>query len=201
MKSSSEIEEICRKYKIYNYTINDDGSIDVDGRVDLNDMKLTELPLKFNRVNGSFLCKSNKLTSLEFGPIEVGGSFYCDYNSKLTSLEHGPKKVGSNFSCTNNKLTSLEFSPVEVGGDFYCDRNPKLYNLYGISDNINGFFYCYNTPIGSIFNQVNIDFIKRFDSYKIIKDKEVNLKRLKYLMEISGMDYDLEKIKEHYEIN
>jgi hypothetical protein len=34
-KNEEEIKEICRKYKIKNYTINPDGSIDVDGGVDL----------------------------------------------------------------------------------------------------------------------------------------------------------------------
>ena len=31
------IEEICEKYNIRNYTINEDGSIDVDGYVNLSD--------------------------------------------------------------------------------------------------------------------------------------------------------------------
>ena len=33
---NTEIEEICKKYKITNYTINDDGLIDVDGGVHLD---------------------------------------------------------------------------------------------------------------------------------------------------------------------
>ena len=35
------IEEICKKYRIKNYTINDDGSIDVDGYVYLHGYGLT----------------------------------------------------------------------------------------------------------------------------------------------------------------
>jgi len=36
------IDEICRKYDIRNYTINDDGTIDVDGYVDLYKLGLEE---------------------------------------------------------------------------------------------------------------------------------------------------------------
>ena len=220
MKSSSEIEEVCREYNIRNYTINDDGSIDANGDVNLINRGLTELPLDFNRVSGNFFCSYNELTtlkgspkyvgdvfycgyndlsSLEFGPIEVGGEFDCSKN-KLTSLEFGPIEVGGSFYCSYNELTSLEFSPKEVGGDFYCYNNPKLTNLYGISDNINGLLYCVDTPLESIFNEVDIDFIKRFNSYKVIKDNKVNLKRLKYFMELFDIHYNLNKIEKHYEI-
>ncbi len=181
MKSISEIEEICRKYKIENYTINEDGSIDVDGDVDLGVKKLNRIPLEFNYVSGSFYCSYNKLTSLEFGPKEVGGGFYCSYN----------------------KLTSLEFSPKKVGGDFYCINNKLLTNLYGISDYIGGILFCkYETPIGSIiYKPVDMDFVRAFNVYKVIKDDKVQLKRLKYVMETFGMWYDLNKIKKYYEIN
>ena len=36
-ESFEDIDEICRKYNIINYTINSDGTIDVDGNVDLSD--------------------------------------------------------------------------------------------------------------------------------------------------------------------
>ena len=100
MKSFSEIEEICRKYNIRNYTINEDGSIDVDGNVDLSNRNLTELPLTFGRVTSHFNCSYNKLTTLKGSPKYVGYNFYCD----------------------NNELTSLEYSPEEVKGDFYVRK-------------------------------------------------------------------------------
>ena len=78
------IEEICRKYNITDYTINSDGSIDVnDHGVFFNGYGLNELPLKFNRVSGKFDCSHNNLTSLEGCPKYVGGSFFCN-NNKLT---------------------------------------------------------------------------------------------------------------------
>lgn len=62
--SREDINYLCKKYDIENYTINEDRSIDVDGYVDLINRKLTKFPLKFRRVTGSFLCYSNELTTL-----------------------------------------------------------------------------------------------------------------------------------------
>ena len=39
MKSFDEINKICRNYGIKNYTINNDGSINVNGNVDLSEKK------------------------------------------------------------------------------------------------------------------------------------------------------------------
>ena len=58
------ISLICKQYNIENYTVNDDGSIDVNGDVFLDNKGLTELPLSFNKVTGYFSCSNNKLTSL-----------------------------------------------------------------------------------------------------------------------------------------
>ena len=74
------IEETCRKYGISNYTINDDGSIDVNNEVFIAARGLTELPLKFNKVSWNFDCSANKLTTLEGSPKSVGGYFKCNVN-------------------------------------------------------------------------------------------------------------------------
>ena len=104
-----DIDSICKKYGIENYTINSDGTVDVNGDVYLfYGLKgLTKLPLKFGKVTGDFYCNNNNLTSLEGGPKEVGGEFYC----------------------TDNELTILEGAPREVGGNFYCYNNP-IYSVY-----------------------------------------------------------------------
>jgi hypothetical protein len=111
------ISLICKQYGIENYTINPDGSIDVVGDVDLYDKNLTELPLTFNKVSGSFNCSGNKLTSLKGGPRWVGGYFYCSHN-QLTSLEFSPDYVGDNFWCDDNDLID-NYCGTEIGGDFY----------------------------------------------------------------------------------
>jgi hypothetical protein len=120
---------ICQKWDIKNWSVNADGTIDVDGDVWLVSKGLKELPLKFGKVSGHFNCHDNELTTLEGSPREVGRDFYCG-NNKLTTLEGGPNKVGDSFICANNKLTGLEGAPSYVGGDFSCVHN-KLVNLKG----------------------------------------------------------------------
>ena len=111
------ISLICKKYNIDNYTINPDGSIDVNDSVNLSNYSLTELPLTFNKVSGYFTCSNNQLTILKGCPRWVGGNFYCN-NNQLTSLEFSPDYVGGSFDCIWNKLTD-NYCDTEIGGYFY----------------------------------------------------------------------------------
>jgi hypothetical protein len=111
------IHDICKRYNIKNYTVNPDGSIDVNGDVDLYNCNITELPLRFNKVSGDFWCGDNNLTSLKDCPRWIGGGFSCSDN-KLTSLEFSPDYVGGYFNCDNNKLTD-NYCDSEIGGYFY----------------------------------------------------------------------------------
>jgi hypothetical protein len=213
------IEEICEKYGIKNYTINDDGSIDVNQKVSLSYYGLTELPLKFGVVTGTFYCSDNKLTSLKGSPKWVGGDFRCDENL-LTSLEFAPEYVGDTFICLHNNLTNLKFSPKEVRGGFNCVAN-ELTTLEGCPEEVGGLFYCnYNNitslefapksfqsifqcsdnPIASISTKMDKDFIRAFNTFKAIKDGVVNLKRLRYVMEMFDKPIDIEKIEKYYTI-
>jgi len=74
------IKVICKLYNIVNYTINHDGSIDVDGDVNLYNKRLTKIPIKFNKVTGYFTCCDNEITSLEGCPNYVGDNFSCVAN-------------------------------------------------------------------------------------------------------------------------
>jgi hypothetical protein len=136
-------------YRIKNYNINSDGSIDVEGGgVDLNDYKLIELPLKFGKVIGDFYCGANYLTSLVGSPSEVVGNFSCNSN-KLTSLQGCPKIISGSFYCENNNLTSLVECPYRVDRDFYCNRN-KLTSLEGGPSKVGGNFICSNNNLTSL---------------------------------------------------
>lgn len=96
------IRSICKKYGIWNYTINSDGSIDANGDVNLSSMGLYSLPLKFGRVNGNFYCYNNYLTSLKGAPTIVEYNFYCGGN-KLKTLKYFPKVEGR-IGIDDNKL-------------------------------------------------------------------------------------------------
>jgi hypothetical protein len=167
--NETEIHELCKEFGISKYTINSDGTIDVEGNVNLSNRGLTKLPIKFGRVSGYFWCHNNKLTSLvgapkslagyfscrnnnltslEGAPQSVGGDFYCSYNN-LTSLVCAPKSVAGGFYCRNNKLTSLEGAPQSVGGDFSCSYN-NLTSLEGAPQSVGGYFWCSDNNLTSL---------------------------------------------------
>ncbi|MCK9476332.1 MAG: hypothetical protein M0R46_10450 [Candidatus Muirbacterium halophilum] len=150
----SEIDSICEKYNITNYTINDDGSIDVNGDVNLKRNNLRELPLKFRKVTGNFYCNDNQLTNLKDSPQHVGGDFFCS-NNKLISLDGVPQSIGGYFSCSYNQLISLEGAPKSIGGYFSCSGN-NLTSLEGAPKRVSGLFLCYSNDLK------NIDYLPKY---------------------------------------
>ena len=167
MESKRDIHSICDEYGIIDYTINPDGSIDVDGNIILSyvfERGETKIPLKFAKVIGDFECNRNQLTTLKGSPKSVGGNFYCHSNqltsleglpeiggyiichsNQLTTLKGSPKSVGGNFDCYGNKLTSLEYGPESVGGNFDCHSN-QLTSLEGLPE-ISGYLNCRHNKI------------------------------------------------------
>ena len=118
-----DIEKICRRYGIRNYTINEDGSIDVNGNVNFYSRELWELPLNFNIVDGNFTCAINHLTTLKGSPKKVTGYFNCNNNENLGSLEHAPVEIGTGFGAAHCGLTSLEHFPQSVGDKIILYNN------------------------------------------------------------------------------
>ena len=116
------VEEVIQQ-RLKDCTLNSDGTYSCEGNVDLSDLGLTMLPVKFKEVKGFFDCNYNQLTSLEGAPREVGVNFFCHYNN-LTTLEGAPEHVAGAFWCDRNQLTSLKGAPEKVGGYFWCSDNP-----------------------------------------------------------------------------
>jgi hypothetical protein len=137
------------KYVIGKWHMNDDGFVDVDGVFDCSNKGISDFKgIKFGNVDRHFNCADNKLTSLEGGPKEVGGSFYCSHN-KITSLEFGPKEVGGHFYCNHNNITSLEGCPKEVGGSFNCSYNNLTSLEFGPKE-VKGYFNCSYNNLSSL---------------------------------------------------
>ena len=204
-ESIESIDSICKKYNITNYTINPDGSIDVNNNVDLSEENLTKLPLKFNKVIGYFTCSRNKLATLEGSPKEVGMDFYCDSNklttlegcpkevsrdficayNQLITLEGGPTKVGGNFSCSDNQLTSLEGSPREIGGDFYCYTN-KLTTLEGGPIKVGMGFDCRNNLLPGVilYSKYRKKILLEGDDFYIWKKGKLDMSSFEYMLDV-----------------
>jgi hypothetical protein len=121
-------ERILEYFKIKNYTINEDGTVDVNGDVDLSDKGLIEIPIKFGEVKGNFDVSHNKLLSLKNCPSEVGGEFKCSYNRQLSSLKWGPKRAKDYF-CNRCDLNSLDGAPTEYVRLFILKNNSNITSL------------------------------------------------------------------------
>lgn len=154
LQTIDEIEEWLRTYRIRNYTINDDLTVDVDGPVYLVNKKLSIFPIQFGIVSGFFYCNANNLVSLEGSPRHVGDDFFCNDNplktltgspltvdgmfrcshTHLESLKGAPREVNGVFRCSYSYLKSLKGAPREVTGDFDCRGNPQLKSLDGIGN-------------------------------------------------------------------
>ena len=83
--------ELLKKCINGTYTINDDGSIDVEGDVNLSSKKLTKIPFSFGKVSGVFYCYDNpNLSYTELFKIvdNVSGDIYY---SSFGSLEDKDK--------------------------------------------------------------------------------------------------------------
>lgn len=120
-----DIKKWLDEMGIDDYTINNDFTVDVKGLVDLSNLDITEIPIQFGKVTGSFHCTHTKLTSLKGCPDIVGGGFYSS-NTDITSLEYGPSEVGSDYWCYKCNLTTLKFVPKKVGGAFIFNGNFHL---------------------------------------------------------------------------
>jgi hypothetical protein len=148
--SREEVNIIIEKYNIDigKYTINEQGTIDVDGDVVIRYANLRRLPLRFGIVQGNFNCSGLKLFSLIGAPSYIFRSFICKENN-LTSLKHGPKYVGTNYDCSENNLETLDGCAKEVGGNLLCNNN-NLVNLKGSPALIQGYFNCKNNKLKTL---------------------------------------------------
>ena len=170
-QTESEVAKFCGFYGIYNWSLNSDGLVDVNGDVDLRSLFLNRIPLKFGTVTGYFKCSFNKLTSLEGSPHTVGNHFICDSN-KLTSLEGAPRKVGNAFSCEFNKIRSFE-GLVNINSYFYCGANPisKIWSIINYKSDK--------------WDNEKMDF---FNDLDIIRGEEIVLDRLNFFLSEIGLN-------------
>ena len=192
--NAAEINYICKKYRITNYTINNDMSVDInsDFRFRIKPKRTGRLPLNFNRINGSFNCNNLGLTTLFGTPEYVYGYFDCGYNN-LQSLEYLSKFIIGDFYCNDNKLTNIKNNST-ITGSIRCYSN-NLRTLENINyEDIRPFqsqnFFNKN-PIEEIWKLFkNKKYIEHFNELDIIRDngKTVILERLNYFLQDLGKD-------------
>lgn len=113
------IDTWLKDHMIKHFVINDDLTINVNGDVNLSFTRMEEFPtfIQFNKVNGSFDCSENRMTTLRGCPRIVTGNFYC-YNNRLSSLQNCPEVVKGKFFCHGNNRKFLEGDAA-----LRCDMN------------------------------------------------------------------------------
>ncbi len=135
-----ELEKELKRFKITDYILNENGSIDCNQSVNLTGHELNNIPFDFNKINGNFDINDNNLTSLKNCPKHISGWFGCSYN-KLTSLEYGPGYVGDHYLCSHNKLITLKGCTDEIYDNFNCAVN-QLKSLEFCPMQVEGYFNC-----------------------------------------------------------
>ena len=133
------IENICRRYDITHYLINQDGSIDVSESVDLSIRQLRSIPLKFNKVIGEFICAHNYLTTLKGSPRWVRDD--CSFmNNNLSTLKGITPVIGGSLMVGGNRLKKINYLP-DFKGSLHIGSN-YLTSLSGLPNEIHGSFTC-----------------------------------------------------------
>ena len=144
LKEKEKIETWLNQYQIKNYELIEDQEygyiVNVNSNVFLQFLPLKNIRVKFNIINGDFICSFNKLETLKGCPEIVNGDFLCRDN-ELVSLKYSPKIVKGTFNCCFNKLELLEDCPHIIEGNFYCNNN-KLTSLKGGPKEVYGILNC-----------------------------------------------------------
>ena len=190
-----EIESICQKYKIKNYNINQDGTIDVNDNVSFYSLKLEKLPLNFRNVTGWFICTNNRLRSLDGSPKLVESYFYCE-NNELTTLNGSPNRIGlgdkeygPDFLCYNNNLTTLNGSPQIINGNINISEN-NITSLKGLGY-VGGCIYYHNNPIEKILDNISNLQEKLNSVIEVFNEYDVKLNTDKEYLEQLFADYGI----------
>lgn len=179
----SKVEKICESLGIDKYTINNNGSIDVDGNLYMNKRIIT--PIDFNNVSGNYYCKVEDIIDLcHLSPKYVGGDFNCSFNM-LVSLKGAPKSVGGYFNCRNNQLTTLEGAPLWVGDYFDCSNN-NLFDFKHAPEYVGGYFNCIGNPVYQVWKLFeDYSQIYLFNEYDPIEGDSIVIELLNnFLVEI-----------------
>ena len=140
MDIKAKIEVWLKEYKVREYKINSDLTIDVEGDfVYLQKYQDKELPkyIQFNRVDGCFDISKSNITSLKGCPKECQ-AFYCCNCNNLTSLEDAPKECKIVWCSGCENLSSLEGSPRHCR-TFWCNSCNNLTTLKGAPEKCDEF--------------------------------------------------------------
>jgi hypothetical protein len=138
------IDELLNEYfELTDGTISiDNGLVSVHGSKSIIKLvkNIDKLPVRFDTVEGRFLCYGKGLYTLDGCPRIVGGEFNYSSNN-LTDPSGGPVECGTYFGSGNN-LTTLVGSPKIVNNSHYAISSNYLPNLIGATESTLQNFTC-----------------------------------------------------------
>lgn len=186
---NSDINDFCEVQNGWNYKINVDGTVDVDGDVNLSGEDLTELPVKFNKVTGCFNCALNNLTSFKGFPKYVG-DFLSVQNNKITSLEYLPEHTGRLITLEGNLLkdvSSIKHLFADPNKIVWIDDNPidellQQMVLLGCSQ--------YKSYFNELRHDVQFDVIDRLDEFDVIKKDKIDMISMNSMFDYYGVKFN-----------
>lgn len=181
-----KIKDLCRKYRIYTLTINDDYSVTTH-YVNMSGLNLSEVPIKFELVDGTFDVSNNQITTFKNFPKKCR---YMDANNNNILSLKGCPQAGT-LRLKNNRIESLE--GIYLGADFIDLASNNISDLtlandleYGnsffsvVENNVTEFYpirssnpYVTDTPLWIFCLYLTDDYpdynwIESFNSYNII---------------------------------
>lgn len=156
----------------FNYvpsSIDEDGTINISGNLNLDFCRYESLPIKFGtvtedlinhdsklkylwnfpkRVEGSVEMTGSNIKSLSGCPEWIGEHLFVG-GTKITSLKGIAKYIGGNVHFAGSNLKSLEGLQDKLEGDLHTEAT-KLKSLKGSPKTIMGVFNASSTPITSL---------------------------------------------------
>lgn len=155
LQTKTEIKAWLDLYGVEKYSIVKGVSqpfvVNVLGDVNLKAKELTSIPVKFNKVQGSFDVSDNSLTSLAFCPKVIKDDFLCSGNL-LKILDSFPLSIGARISLAHNQLQSLKGLNIKkVNGSLNCSYN-ALQSLKGSPETI---LYNFDVSNNQLLNLVS----------------------------------------------
>jgi len=116
-----------------------DGTVNIDGYINLSGTKFAKLPFKFGKISqGLTIAENRKLATLVGCPTEVKALDLSSCQS-LTSLKGSPTTVHGSvslFFCNN--LESYDGGPTQVDGNLILTSCTKLKSLKGLPRTLGG---------------------------------------------------------------
>jgi len=79
--TNKQIDFLDKVCDVNSWFLNRDGTVNVDVSVNMSNMNLNEIPVKFGRVYGHFNCSNNNLTTLKNIPNYLGYSLKFSGNN------------------------------------------------------------------------------------------------------------------------